>query len=74
MKKLLAWPMFHLCYWTGHGAFLWLNSWEDRPEEGTLRRGLGNVLYRAYQGGMMNSMFWSDWGQLEQWRKPSERL
>lgn len=68
LKKLIAWPLFHLCYGFGHCCFLWLNTF-DEPVEGSLKDRFGTWLYKGYSGGMFASVFWSDWADLKQWSK-----
>lgn len=72
MKQLVAWPMFWLTYYSGHLAFLVCDCrvWPDDIQDGTWHDRVFTVFYELYQGGMRQSMFWSDWGDLKQWSKP----
>src|SRR5688572_18596758 len=75
-KKLLAWPMFWLSYYIGHCAFLLVdhNAWPDDIGDGKrLSDRLFDALYGTYQWGMKKSMFWSDWGGLNQWTDAHEQ-
>ena len=68
MKRLMAWPLFHLFFWTGDltSRFVNLFATEDpapRWYESTL-----DVLVNFYCWCMRQSLRLDNWADLQQWR------
>jgi hypothetical protein len=71
MRRLVAWPLMHVCYWTGEAAFQVLNRWPE-CKDGSLGDRLGSVVYKVYSIGMCWSCDLNDWGDFKFWYKADE--